>query len=239
MMALTLVSKKISDNTARVFWRVGTKRTGIVDVCFSFKSDEVASLAELVVCRELIFNRKILNSEPPVSGQGIKLVFSAGATKKHFLQRSTSITGKKLAKFVGHRLADAKLVVSKDMEFMADEVSTAIERIDVNPEDYYSTNTEIDTPAIGRLNVTLHAIDQYEERVTGGKPLKGWASLKKRLENTELCQRKLPPKVLEHKARKYGRADNIEVWAHPSSTLHFLCLVDEGVKTLVTCFERE
>ncbi len=32
MMTLTTVSKKTSNNSALVFWRVGTKRKGILDV---------------------------------------------------------------------------------------------------------------------------------------------------------------------------------------------------------------
>ncbi|MCA2423706.1 hypothetical protein LAZ43_28760, partial [Vibrio alginolyticus] len=53
MMTLTTVSKKTSNNSALVFWRVGTKRKGILDVHIDFDHEEADLLAELVAIRYL------------------------------------------------------------------------------------------------------------------------------------------------------------------------------------------
>ena len=48
MMTLTTVSKKTSNNSALVFWRVGTKRKGILDVRIDFDHEEADLVSEHV-----------------------------------------------------------------------------------------------------------------------------------------------------------------------------------------------
>lgn len=58
MMTLTTVSKKTSNNSALVFWRVGTKRKGILDVRIDFDHEEADLLAELVAIRYLALDKQ-------------------------------------------------------------------------------------------------------------------------------------------------------------------------------------
>lgn len=60
MMTLTTVSKKTSNNSALVFWRVGTKRKGILDVRIDFDNEEADLLAELVAIRYLALDKQVL-----------------------------------------------------------------------------------------------------------------------------------------------------------------------------------
>lgn len=60
MMTLTTVSKKTSNNSALVFWRVGTKRKGILDVHIDFDHEEADLLAELVAIRYLALDKQVL-----------------------------------------------------------------------------------------------------------------------------------------------------------------------------------
>ncbi len=59
MMILTTVSKKTSNNSALVFWRVGTKRKGILDVHIDFDHEEADLLAELVAIRYLALDKQV------------------------------------------------------------------------------------------------------------------------------------------------------------------------------------
>lgn len=59
MMTLTTVSKKTSNNSALVFWRVGTKRKGILDVRIDFDNEEADLLAELVAIRYLALDKQV------------------------------------------------------------------------------------------------------------------------------------------------------------------------------------
>lgn len=47
-------------------------------------------------------------------------------------------------------------------------------------------------------------------------------------------------KVARHKARKYGRVDNVEVWGHRDSKFKYLMVINDDNKkrVLVTVFER-
>ncbi|EPW7094056.1 hypothetical protein ACWO0M_001484 [Vibrio parahaemolyticus] len=47
MMTLTTFSDKQSDSKAYVYWRVGTKRGGILDVTLGFEHSDSALIAEL------------------------------------------------------------------------------------------------------------------------------------------------------------------------------------------------
>ena len=75
MMQLTTVSKKQSDNTAFVYWRVGINRKGVVEVRLDVDSIDVELIAELGVIRYLIMECRVFNRTPS-SGNGIKLCVS-------------------------------------------------------------------------------------------------------------------------------------------------------------------
>lgn len=79
MMTLTTVSKKTSNNSALVFWRVGTKRKGILDVRIDFDNEEADLLAELVAIRYLALDKQVFAESR--AGAGYKLVVSKGAIK--------------------------------------------------------------------------------------------------------------------------------------------------------------
>ena len=88
MMTLTTVSKKTSNNSALVFWRVGTKRKGILDVRINSDHEEADLLAEIVAIRYLALDKQVFCREPG-AGSGYKLVVSKGAIKKLALGKSS------------------------------------------------------------------------------------------------------------------------------------------------------
>ncbi|MDW3082292.1 hypothetical protein R8N45_27645, partial [Vibrio sp. 1403] len=129
--------------------------------------------------------------------------------------------------------------VSQSLEFMADPKSCVTVLLDANRQEDANTHDAVETPAMGTVYVTAHAVEQYKERLSTGDPKKPWASLVNRLKHPELRIRNLPANVLAHKAKKYGTADNVEAWGHPTSKFTYLIVNDNGRRTLVTVFERE
>ena len=239
MMILTTVSEKVSETEARVFWRVGTKKKGILDVTLDFAHEESALLGELVAIQHLLFAKKVLDREPG-SGQGYKLVVSKGAIRKLALGKSSKKFASKFAGFLTNRMKGVTIEVSQSYEFMPSLDECEPESIGGERQGYAKTFDEVETPAMGCVKVTKHAVEQYEARITSGSPKKPWASLVNRLKHPELRIQPLDAKVLAHKARKYGRSDNVEAWGHPTSSFIYLVIrEDNGERFLVTVFERD
>ncbi|MBS9424215.1 hypothetical protein [Photorhabdus caribbeanensis] len=242
MMTLTTVAKKTSNNSALVYWRVGTKRKGILDVRIDFEHDEADLLAELIAIRYLMFNKQVFSREP-ISGSGYKLEVSKGAIRKLMQGKSSKKFATKFSTFLTKgRMKGIVIEVSQDMALMPAldecdvELLNAEQQIYTQAQAYY----EIDTPAIGKVLVTAHAVNQYQARITSGDPKKPWASLISRLQHPELQIQPFDERTVRHKVRKYGRTDNIEVWGHRDSKFKYLMIIDDDSKkrVLVTVFER-
>ena len=112
------------------------------------------------------------------------------------------------------------------------------EVLTVGSTDITSEVQSISTPAMGKVKITKHAVEQYLSRLSSGKPKSPWLSLVKRLQHPKLCRSRLTDKVRQHKVRKYGTADNIEEWRHPDDEFRFLVLKNGDTRTLVTSYPR-
>lgn len=247
MMQLTTVSKKQSDNTAFVYWRVGINRKGVVEVRLDVDSIDVELIAELGVIRYLIMECRVFNRTPS-SGTGIRLCVSKGAIKK--LTKGTSDKGyaSRFAAFLTSRLLGVEIQVSHSMKHMIDEddegYAESFSHLDVSTTEYMTPHEVIETPAMGLVAITKHALERYSQRlgIMGNSQIvkRPWASLARRLRNPELLQQSLDANVLAHKYRKYGSNSKVEIWKHPTDLLHFTVVVSpENQRTLVTVFERQ
>nr|WP_253652287.1 hypothetical protein [Vibrio sp. Y51_MX_L26] len=237
MMTLTTVSEQLSSIQSRVFWRVGTQRKGILNVTLDFESNDSALLCELCAIRYLLLEKQVFGRVPG-TGRGYKLVVSKGAIKKLVRGRSDKKCAQKFSAFLQSRLAGVQLEVSTKTEYMANIEEEATELLLAERKRYAGTFDAIETPAMGTVLVTAHAVSRYSERITSGKPKAPWLSLVKRIQNPELRIYPLAERERRRKAQKYGTADNIEEWGHPSSELYFLVLNDQGIRTLITTYER-
>ncbi|WP_317387825.1 hypothetical protein [Vibrio diabolicus] len=237
MMTLTTVSERLSSTQSRIFWRVGTQRKGILDVTLDFENDDSALLCELCAIRHLLIESQVFGRAPG-TGKGYKLVVSKGAIKKLARGRSDKKYAQKFAAFLQSRLAGVQIEVSTKTEYMAVIEAEAPEHLLAERKHYAGTFDAIETPAMGTVLVTAHAVSRYSERISSGKPKAPWLSLVKRLQNPELRIYPLLERERRRKAKKYGTADNVEEWGHPSSEFHFLILNDQGTRTLVTAYER-
>ncbi|MDF5237657.1 hypothetical protein P3669_24540, partial [Vibrio parahaemolyticus] len=139
MMILTTLSEKLDDQTSRVFWRVGTKRSGILDVKIDFSHEDSDLISELSAIQYLLFEEKVMGREPG-SGSGYKLVVSKGAIKKLARGKSTKKHAQKFAAFLQNRMAGVQIEVSQSREFMADPKSCVTVLLDANRQEYANTH---------------------------------------------------------------------------------------------------
>lgn len=237
MMILTTLSEKTSPTQARVLWRTGSRRYGVLEVTLEEGHDESDLLAELAAIKHLLFDRQVFD-RAPVSARGYKLVVSKGAIKKLALGRSTKRFAQQYAVPLTTRLEGIDIEVSQSRAWLPAEEELPVEPLYVQ-KGFTRDYDMIETPSMGKVLVTHHAVEQYMERVVGNGAKDPRLSLQMRLMNPELEQVPLDAKVLRHKEAKYGRADNVQIWGHPSSSTRFVVLrenPDHGV--LVTVFRR-
>ncbi len=98
----------------------------------------------------------------------------------------------------------------------------------------------IETEAMGRIRITAHAIARYDQWHHAGKVNAPVYSLLTRLKHPGLTRQAMPTRAEQHKIRRYGTIENVEVWGHGSSQLHFVVIRDKptGIGTVVTVFRR-
>lgn len=237
MMTLTTFSEKQPDSQAYVYWRVGTKRGGVLNVTLGFDHSDSALIAELYAIQHLLFVELVLGREPG-SGNGYCLTVSKGAIKKLALGRSDKKHAYKYSAFLRNRMAGVTIEVSRSRDFLPVLNNSLTQVLTVGSTDIVSELQTISTPAMGKVRITKHAVEQYVSRLSSGKPKNPWLSLVKRLQHPQLCCSLLMDKVRQHKARKYGTADNIEEWRHPDDEFRFLVLKNGDTRTLVTSYPR-
>jgi hypothetical protein len=237
MMTLhTRISTFSSEQEVVVLWRTGTKNKGAIKVDVRQYKEDATIIAELVAIRTLLYVQQVFDRAPS-SGQGYRLVVSKGAIKKLAQGRSNKRHCLPFAEFLRARMEEADIVVSHDMEYM-NSINIGEAKTISPDESHREKHDRIETPAMGQVYLTRHAVMQYQERISSGKPLNPWASLTQRLMNAELKQQEIPARILRHKTLKFGRADNIEAWSHPTSKFIYLVVNEDGRRTVVTVFER-
>lgn len=237
-MYLHTHSQQLSTNKVKVFWRTGEKNSGVLDITLNFHHDESGLIGELIALRYLLTEKCVFDRNP-TSGKGYHLTVSRGAIKKLALDKSDKKFAIKYAALLTGKMAGCEISISNKMDWVNNLLNVTPEQLEGDSAVYAMTHEPIETPSIGVLNITRHAVEQFVARMPDGEMKNPWLALTKRLQNAGLAKRQLPEKVLKHKAKKYGRADNVEAWAHPASSFVFLVLRDEkGVATLVTVFDR-
>lgn len=224
----------LTQHTYRVFWRVGG-RIGAIDITLDpdIELSDQATAAELVAIQHLLSDKEIMGANR--TGKGVILNVSRGAIRKLKIGSSSKADLMPYAVFLNTRYHEAAIEVGKKSPWVPETIEgIELEHLNVNGPRYEAVNT----PRMGRVVVTKHAIEQYEERFCEGDLSRTWASLVKRLQNPELATTVLPPNVARHKLMTYGDKA-AKIWRHPDGTLHFVVVdAPDGSKVLVTVFYR-
>lgn len=240
MMRLTTYSQKQSDErSVFVLWRVGITNFGVLTVEFTHPIEDIELAAELVAIRHLVFNQAVFDRIPD-SGKAFELNVSKGAIKKLSLNRSDKKHLLKFAAFMqeGGRFAGAKINIKSESPINHDD-GAKLTKITINPKEYRIQEI-VQTPRIGELVITEHAVDRYVQYHSAADMKNPWASLINRMQHEDLHKIPLDPRVIEHKRRKYGPDNEVEIWGHDSSVHRYVVITDAktGMKILATLFKR-
>ncbi|WP_019365454.1 hypothetical protein [Pseudomonas sp.] len=238
MMLLSTRTVLAEDGSYLVYWWTGLKKKGVLSVQFKDYIKDVKLAVELVAIRHLIYFRQVFNRNP-ITGAGIYLcvtgddlvdVLSKGIPPKHLYP---------YAAFLG-RLYGSKVRTPDETDLPFDRNDPDFGEVEyVYPTDEYrQCKVMLQTPALGRIGLTQHAVDAYFERVSSGKPRCPWSSLARRLSHPELRLVPMPERIRRHKLFKFGSVDEVETWGHETSKFLYLLIRDGEQKTVVTCFER-
>ncbi|QCF28049.1 hypothetical protein [Hydrocarboniclastica marina] len=232
MNYLNIQAIKISETEAKVLWAVSDSRRGALVLRTTTPHPDIDILAELAAAKHLITDRNILGNKVR-NGVGVHLTFSKGAVKKLATGKSAKKHLQRYAAFLSSRLVGSKIEIQKKNERLppADTEPTEV----ISPD--ARTYIEVDTPALGPVQITDHALQRFIERFFPGKPENALKSLEERLMNASLKPIKLPGSVQAHKDRKYGKEDRA-VYRHPTDVVHFGVIDRQHQKILVTVFNR-
>lgn len=239
MMYLRTLPERLTAGHYAVHWTVGRKRGGSVTVSLSPELEDAELIAELCAMRYLLLDKRVFNVSP-TSGKGYCLQVSTGAIRKLVLRKSTKSAAFPYAAFLSSRMHGAKIeVISKTEPILFDDAPVLEqEHISPDPDVYASANEAIDTPAMGKVFVTAHAVQRYIERNISGDSKNPWLTLTRRLQHPELKILPIPDKHLNHKRRKYGESNQVETWGHANSSLAYVIVNDGSCRVVVTVFRR-
>ncbi|RRW39147.1 hypothetical protein EGJ52_24970 [Pseudomonas luteola] len=238
MMLLSTRTVLAEDGSYLVYWWTGLKKKGVLSVQFKDYIKDVKLAVELVAIRHLLYFKQVFNRYP-ITGAGIYLsvtdesmveILGNGLPPKH-LYPYAALLG---------RLYGSKTQVpnERDLPFNRDDPDFGEVEYVYPTEEYRQCKVMLETPALGRISLTQHAVDAYLERVSSGKPRCPWSSLARRLSHPELRLVPMPERIRRHKLFKFGSVDEVETWGHETSKFLYLLIRDGEQKTVVTCFER-
>lgn len=215
------------------------KPGGTVNVQLPKEIESSEVVAELCAMHFLLKEKDVLGNKV-YSGKGVQLNVSQGAIRKLFLNKSDKKDAAPYASFLKYLMDGCSIKVNKK-GLPVDIENTPNWTID--SENFKGFSLEVETPKIGKVFLTGHAIDRYENRVIeeSGECAYPLQSLVKRISNPDISPIEIPKKVLEHKDKKYGDNQKTEFWKHSTSTLVFTVVenLESKKKFLVTAFVRK
>lgn len=223
-----------------VHWKTGTHNGGVIRVIHQTTVEDPLLVAELCAIRHLLLRKQVFN-RLPMSGKGLALHVSTGAIRKLMLGTSNKREAVPYARFLRPRFDEITIKPQRlsSEDFPLSAIPENCEELSTKDPYFVGPYDPIEGPAIGKLTVSAHAVEQYEKRCPSETIHSPWKSLVKRLMHEELEQIELPENVIRHKERKYGKDNKVEAWGHPNSLFGYLVVQDgDQQRTLVTVYRR-
>ncbi|EOD5226281.1 hypothetical protein ACJXBB_002409 [Vibrio cholerae] len=226
-MKLKVQSVSASHNAVSVAWFVGLSRYGIVDVGIGRFESRIA-IAELTVARYLLWDRQVFGHRPG-SGNGVEL----GLPHKtlHSLSLNSCVELQRASQYLNTWLDGVQLNPEEIVS-----VATSTDQIPMI-QPYRLPQPVFDSPLLGPVAISRHAIQRYQERFRHGYTKSPWLSLQRQLCNPELRQARLSDRTRFQKLLKYGD-DGSQIWHHPTGDLYFLLVPQETHWLVVTVFSQ-
>ncbi len=230
----------ICEHTFRVLAWTGHDKVHMINVKID-RTDKLLSYedrgiaAELCATHFLLTEKNVFGENFSGSGLGLKV------SSKKVLSVIKSKDKNKVdgyGRFLKIRFGGSEIDIDDEIDWRhSDEIisESSIER-------FGPPRCIIDTDCLGRVVITEHAIDRYDERNHSGKAKSNYKSLCKRLQNKELIQIKLDDRLRVEKLIKYANKYNGtgEMWKHKRSTTHLVTTEpsSSGLRYLLTVFVR-
>ncbi|HBC3353652.1 TPA: hypothetical protein KDX33_000894 [Vibrio parahaemolyticus] len=227
MMKLKVQSVSASKSKVSVAWFVGLSRYGIVDVGIGRFESRIA-IAELTVARYLLWDRQVFGHRPG-SGKGVEL--GLPYTTLHSLSLNSCVELQRASQYLKTWLNGVQL---NPEEIVG--VAASTDQIPVI-QPYRLPQPVFDSPVLGPVAISRHAIQRYQERFRHGYTKSPWLSLQRQLCNPELRQARLSERTRFQKLLKYGD-DGSQIWHHPTGDLYFLLVPQETHSQVVTVFSH-
>lgn len=238
----TFQEKTDSPYIFRVYWYRADNCNGIVDVDVRKPCDDPGLIAELCAIQYLYFDMGLNNGNIITSGKGHKFYVS----NPEILALANEQSFKKYAWPFIHEI----LLRLRHVEIEHSPVNEIKEKIIITNKNlkfifsdsgqFDQPNYAIDTPVLGKVHITKHALDQYIKRTDAGIGMKNeLKSLILRLKHPELRQLDVGKGVQQHKSFKYGNHVKTTFWGHERSIIGFTIIENGDRKTLVTVYRRD
>ena len=227
MMKLKIQTIATSKFDVSVAWFSGLSKNGVIDVRVSQIEHRIA-VAELTAARYLLWDCKIFGHRPG-SGKGVEL----GLPHKtlHSLSLNSCVELRKAGQYLKTWLDGVQL---NPEEIVG--VAASTDQIPVI-QPYRLPQPVFDSPVLGPVAISRHAIQRYQERFRHGYTKSPWLSLQRQLCNPELRQARFSDRTRFQKLLKYGD-DGSQIWHHPTGDLYFLLVPQETHWLVVTVFSQ-
>ncbi|EKO3632218.1 hypothetical protein M3927_002800 [Vibrio metschnikovii] len=227
MMKLKIQTIATSKFKVSVAWFFGLSKNGVIDVRVSQIEHRIA-VAELTVARYLLWDCKIFGHRPG-SGKGVEL--GLPYTTLHSLSLNSCVELQRASQYLKTWLNGVQL---NPEEIVG--VAASTDQIPVI-QPYRLPQPVFDSPVLGPVAISRHAIQRYQERFRHGYTKSPWLSLQRQLCNPELRQARLSARTRFQKLLKHGD-DGSQVWHHPTGDLYFLLVPQETHWLVVTIFSQ-
>lgn len=227
MMKLKIQTIATSKFNVSVAWFSGLSKNGVIDVRVSQIEHRIA-VAELTVARYLLWGCQVFGHRPG-SGKGVEL----GLPHKtlHSLSLNSCVELQRASQYLKTWLNGVQL---NPEEIVG--VAASTDQIPVI-QPYRLPQPVFDSPVLGPVAISRHAIQRYQERFRHGYTKSPWLSLQRQLCNPELRQARLSARTRFQKLLKHGD-DGSQVWHHPTGDLYFLLVPQETHWLVVTIFSQ-
>jgi len=208
----------------------GGECRGVIEVLDVGHSEDPASLSELMVLHHLLVERQVVGEGS--TGHNLGIEVSKGAIRKLARHRGSKRSLVAFTQFLATRFSDARLTVERDRSWIDPKAPREV---------LHATGPElacVESPQLGTVVITRHALDRYVERFGVRDRSRGWQKLGQRLSRSPLCKVPIPDRARIRKYIRYGQ--NAEIWRQKNTPVNFvLTSTRHGNRVLLTVFIGE
>lgn len=228
MMKLKVQASKTGSDAVKVVWFTGLNNNGMITIKMPEQENRI-SIAELTAARFLLLEKRVFGRAPSY-GKGLVLEVS-DQTFNDLCYSKQSRELKCASQFLTTQLQG--LYLSGGVEIYGDLNDKNHDEIGCYDSPYPTFNT----PKLGTVAISQHALHRFQERHNHGDIKAPWRSLRNQLSHPSLKKHHLSKKTRFQKLLRYGEDDS-QVWSNPTGNLYFQLIKSGEHLLLVTVFSK-